>query len=1579
MAVDPKRTPTTPSRSIRPQVPSAREFGLVKSLANLEHQLSEALSPSIIRQLLMNACDALPNGDRRGVIRLAISRNALYVANRGRPFQPAGLAEGGRLLGERPRQTGDGYARRGIGLSAVLSLCRRPEVYSGPRAGDRERMFDRQWRFDAVLTQRETVERHPGWVELPMEWREDLTGPDGFPVIWVPHDWDIPTAEIARELAHAVRMPDQETPLDTVIRLENGALEFEPWLARVRQLVVDETRDDAIWVLLDRLERVWIEDWESGTVEAISIERQGDRVSVRRDMTGQPPAVSHWRWIETTLPFGGDMSRRLAWVFRLDDQGLGARAMSGGLAAPMPLREQIALPFYAWAAWPTDLSGQRVDPEAAWRHIQDALLGLLRRFLAETAETGFWDSLVGHWEPISPQDAVMTPFYEGVLAAFREVAWVPADGVKQRLKPSQVLLSGAWGDWLKPALPAPLLWKALQLAYPLAGEKLCERLGAPVMDERLLERWLRSPQVMEAGLTAWNALMEWLRRRFPDRGELEEVVGRLRRDASIRLLPVVGQGVDWVPLPDEGHPSSMSPLVRYWPSFEGGESVAPGIPIRLLHPQCVWRPSAQGGHWLDEEHLAFLRHSLRVLPLTVEELLQWLPEAGGDEATSRALAKWLFSLMGAQVSGQFSLRRLLGRVVDLADPHDRTAAADTWRLNQQRLECLPLPGRDGKLHAAHELLMGHDWDDGSGDLRALESLYAPLRRPMLASPKVLSAWLPLETVYAQLTAGDAEMAGLQLGLPDPAMPLPPLAALHAEERERLHMALMRAFLVRAGVWAVPPIRPVADADVAWPHAQAKTVSDFALTDFEALVADQEGRSVLLRLLNRYWDQYANWRLDAHGVCRGCSQHRGARWLLQPSRFHRQLRENLWLPHLAGDLAGVGTGDAPIAWWRGDGSGPESPWRFFYRVQHNLHPLLEAALNVQSVGDLSLEETLEWLRRLQTRWRRGLGDAVAGDREAQAAWVQLHHMLYRHLDGFGGSEGGWDLPVLATAGGKLTFVRPEDARFVTGAESGTSLPVAELPSELADLARRWGIPQLAVVEKWLWPLGEPIDVTREVRTRLRAAHSPWAHAAFRALYGERFLKSQRLGDQDVQVEAGSGVQALGGEVLSLAIDIPPDQWGERLVSGVESCLQKQGRPAVRPDASPPPWRWRSPERDWLLTHERPLAGAMRLANNALATSQIRIAVRELGDSLLLPHLPQQVADWWSRNGQSELAAATLAGSGPLSQRYAAALGVADSVLAEAAQAVWGNDWGTRKQAAVARRLYEVAQLVAAIVDPVNCLAVWEAVMALGATAAALHNWREAVVRLVRNRWGDDAARRVFQVVRDLSLDGTGPEKLQAALRQGGLSQEDLERVVVRWCSQCQDETASWSRAIEEGEVPVSTEGLFVPGVAWRLPDGGGVRQARDVRSRDLVVALFLRQILSLGAAAAVETGEQLYQWLIQEFRWTEESHRRLAAHLTGLRAAERDLERIWHLGALMTGAGELVEHGLDVAGWNSESVTPVAAVVRPVRSHQDEVGVLARQWQLAQRLGERFVVVKVWVTATVPEQRFEILTNPCLWA
>jgi hypothetical protein len=529
---------------------------------------------------------------------------------------------------------------------------------------------------------------------------------------------------------------------------------------------------------------------------------------------------------------------------------------------------------------------------------------------------------------------------------------------------------------------------------------------------------------------------------------------------------------------------------------------------------------------LDAERLAGVGAKLGIRPYLTEVIIDALARAGISIDEHEALPfVWRLLL---RERGKFSIINVLRTATSFepglwfwSKPDGNTSEGDRDDVRRARaLARVRLPTRvGGPWRHATELAFGADWADWISDNRSAlgvaagwrEEAYrdleevAPGASSFLASPAELARLLPLSVDDIPWAESDAA----------PELPADP--ALR-------HAVLLHAFLLRLGVWEVPPIKghvnyraPRAVAGPPWAHepewselqnAQSQAASGFAqfghghihvAEDFAfqwPLTADP----TLVRALSRGASFYRGYR-RSELFCPGCSAD-GGRWHSKrystdgdakiASYLAWQLAQEAWVPTTTWGSPTVAAQpqDAWVADERPHDAKMQQSWqRFLPLATTELGGELAGLAGVRRLADADVPRVGRLLRWLRDRFEAG-----EVDRERRAAsfasqtFVGLHWRLYEQMalrDPEAGRTLLDEIGVLSVLGRTLDYHPRTESRHDDGTFSGFrryfsgQIPFAVLTKEQGPIADALGIARFRV-EVDRVKGGSELTVTSDVR-------------------------------------------------------------------------------------------------------------------------------------------------------------------------------------------------------------------------------------------------------------------------------------------------------------------------------------------------------------------------------------------------------------------------------------------------------------------------------------------------------------------
>ncbi len=1158
--------------ALRANHATAEQVRTTCSFARAERLLGREYHGRFLIELLQNAADAWRNDPRsatarsKAVVRIT-NEPALLVANHGAPMSAQVVIESLGHIGASTKAQGEAIGHKGIGFKSVLEITPAPEIYSGLQSPTPELSVV----FDPARAASAIRSASPNW-DAMVALVQGLDAGDplaAIPLLRFPYWVDDLPSDVAALASEG---------FDTVIRLPyvpQGRRDVgrDAWLSTVRDALKDVS--DPVLLLLGCFSQVRVEDQAGAASTTVLVEWDG-HADLHRDSSSHMPVrilrngrlSSRWRLYHRSLSDLEHLAGELAVGVRLVEEADGTGAASivsatdDGPSAPFhlffPTRIPSGLPFLLHGYFEVDAGRTNFYAGSLDRNRQllAALADLTAHAVADIVALGDVDlvSLVEHVaEAGEPEDPLARAFREDVLTRLDDVPWIPvrpgAGATNDR--PTQVIVGRAHVVHLiGRTFPSDYVRRQVGLGLP--DERLSERALALISESHPADApdvWHIVAALCRPGDDApWDdgsadegfrALLELLTAlQGDDRRAADRLVDGLRGDPASRLLPTVGPDGSRVllPVPDpsEGVAGRRTQLVlaRARTSYGGALPPPHELDLAFLPPGL-----------LENEADIDRAKPLGVRPFTVDNVIDRLNGIEVTNVDPETLLRFVWHLLVNERRSSLGTRRSRERASEF-DPSEwywcrpnRAGSDDTERQRQQRaryLSRVSLPCRAGGWRPAGELAFGSDWADwlamaSAGQLsarpvhdriaayRALEAI-RPDDRAMLAPPGVVLSYLSggpsdAPTDKVDVEEGDVGDVGFD------------------QAAEQL------AFLLRLGVWEVPPIESFDDrtrrdrvpfpwvgpftdrraADVekdgSWRfgaelwkgrfHHNVHLAEDHR---FQWSLADAAARDpdALLVGLGNGVKLYVD-RMNAQVFCDGCQdgatghtrRYESSRTDAYPSTLALQLRHEAWVPC---SLDGVRL-DQPLtpasAWWQAHqptGAGlRQSPFRLLPLCgpSTGVHEALRdlAAIHVLASADASTVGRL--LLDLRDRFDEG---AFAADGSGRGGLRQpligLHRLAYErlaeHHDDVAAVLARTD--VLCDLGDGLAYrplgeARHDDGRFAAYVRHFVgAVPLAVIARDRASTADRLGITPF-VVELARRGGGEGRDVTDEVRSLL----------------------------------------------------------------------------------------------------------------------------------------------------------------------------------------------------------------------------------------------------------------------------------------------------------------------------------------------------------------------------------------------------------------------------------------------------------------------------------------------------------------
>ena len=1142
---------------------TSEEVRTTCSLARAERLIGREYHGRFLIELLQNAADAsrrIDAGSGRSRIVVRITEGpALLVANEGEPMSAEVVIKSLGHIGASTKAQGQAIGHKGIGFKSVLELTLKPEIYSGLRRSVPALAVG----FDPEAAIQRIRDASPNWDERAAE----AQGPDGndplaaVPVLRFPR-WIEPLPQEVAELA--------KDGFDTIVRLPFDSRlgdDADGWLQKVRAALGDVS--DRILLLLGSFAEVIIEDRPAGTREVISPEWEQDAVPIKPGVSREIVRVlrndelsSRWRLFRRELPDQVDLVGKIAVGIRVDDAPDVQRVLpadSKDISAPFhlffPTFIRSGLPFLLHAYFNVNAPrtgfyrGSAEHNEA----MLDGLSELVKLAVEDAVEHGSTDlaSLVNLVaEAGEPDDELARRFRSDVLGRLDDVPWIPlqvGDEVPPSDRPANVF--GA----------RPGLLLRIGNAFPPSYIRRHIRLGLP--DNNLSEDALQMAMARSKGFDFWEKIRElclpgdvapWDEQetdsRFRSLIELfvalnsenseatRTLLDGIRGKAESQLIPTVGDkdGRVLLPVPD---PSERA---------LGRRNRLVMARVQSTEGQTLMPPDSLDVAFLPDGLLSDTERDqakpLGVRPFTVDEVLDRLNVIEDAQIDGEALVRFLWQMLTRADRSDFGTRQAASHTSEFnpsawfwCQPGDGRRDETTRQRQRRRryLSAVPLPCRDGRWRKAGSIAFGSDWASWLEERAA--------GRPTAAASHRIAAYCAVE----QLSPGPAAL----LASPDVVLSLLGEDVFDKDTRvsggeeageapEERHLDTERhAFLLRLGVWEVPPIeayesqnrnrRPfpwteqakdprsgMAEEVGGWkfghgwenrPHSNVYLAEDYRfLWPLEEMA--QRDNSALVASL-RFGAKLYRERSNALFFCPQCSSWAGSHTVWRhssddayPSTLAVQLRSEPWVPCTL-DGERLDTLSKPrSAWWHpkppSGAALRQSPLRFLLLCgpEQGVSEDLRELSMIQTLETAGVRAVERLLLELKEQYKDELlpADPLRSG-SARQAFIGLHRRAYERL-----SELALEQPeaaaavmdrigVLCEVGERLEYHAPGEARHDDGRFAAYvryfkipgSIPFAVLARDRSPVADRLGVAKFQL-ELTRREEEEGRDVTDELR-------------------------------------------------------------------------------------------------------------------------------------------------------------------------------------------------------------------------------------------------------------------------------------------------------------------------------------------------------------------------------------------------------------------------------------------------------------------------------------------------------------------
>lgn len=1116
-----------------------------RSFANMERTLTREYWGRFLIELIQNARDAWlagSGGGQRGLLRVRLTRDpALVVCNEGEAMSVEVVLHSISKFGESPKKYGTAIGHKGIGFKAVLELTRTPRIYS---RADPAQAFDLQVRFDPDEARDLVLVASPHWKELvsslPSAGAE--SDDDRIPVLRFPMWDDKPPAWLGDVAALNGR------PFNTVVALPYDArfsselaLTADEFIQRAQQAIQDLT--DEVLLLLEVFDRVVIEDEVAGSAtevrrEATKLAPPAPNLRLHQVAISRDDVLSSRWWVyEASLPDHEGLEGDIAVAVRVGESSQGRKVPllpaghnATGEVRPadcfhlfFPTQIPTHLPFLLHAYFEVDAGRKRFAEDRSAEN-RARLAGLMDLVLAavdhlvSVARAGEMDiselpDLFAACDG-SPDDPLAAEFRHELLAALDVANWVEVRGDKAGYaSPNRLLVDSrsAVQELLPTAFPPAYVEAQLgrwyvsdRVAEPgrlfLARRNAISRdldvggLDAATLSDLLRpsngELWAHQP---DEGFRALLKILDLLKRGH-DMGEL---LDSTRGDPSATFIPVLDPTtIRRLRQPSPRRASSVIDEEEDLGGILARVSAVADSP--LIPPQAIGVDFLADGV-VDADLLAGICSRIGIRPYQTESILDALAGATGLEVDAADVLRFMWRLLLRERLSSFSVAQTLRQSVTF-DPgrwfwsrpgsNRADGARDLRRV--RALSSLLLPSVGGQWRPATELVFGAEWAEwiaeakpghplaASGRAAAYRDLAAaaPALDTVIGSPTALAAILPLEDE-------DVRWVGAE-DAPD----------LPGSRHDR-HRLLLHAFLLRLGVWEIPPLegyvdhrhpRPIAAPPwaglPAWdPYVEVRDSAGAAFSAFahqNTYVAedyrlrwDPTPRPEHVRSMARGARFYARF-FYSQLFCPQCRSH--GNWHSRryssvgdpdiPSFVRWQLTQSQWVPTSVGGASAEAARPSE-AWLEEDPPDEarmQQSWmRYLPIVSRDVSPELATLVGVARLRDAEPEHLTRLLASLREQFD---GLKIAPDRRATSfegqAFIGLHRRIYEQLARADHPEPTAE--TLVTIARDLTFRAPADARHDDGEFSAYKryflgqVPFSVLPRDAGPVADALGIPR-----------------------------------------------------------------------------------------------------------------------------------------------------------------------------------------------------------------------------------------------------------------------------------------------------------------------------------------------------------------------------------------------------------------------------------------------------------------------------------------------------------------------------------------
>jgi len=795
-------------------------------------------------ELLQNARDAWLGGERRrdelGVVTASLVPGpTLMVANSGKALDVDAVLMSLGEFGQSTKPKGEAIGHKGIGFKSVLELTRRPEIFSRSPG---ETAFKTAVRFDPDAALERIRAATPNWDAWVHERATDGTAQPPVPALRFP-TWceEIPTD-----------VPVDDPAVQTVIRLPfasgglgSAGIDAETFIEKVRQAFRELT--DEMFVLLGCFSELRIEDDIGGTetvfrLKTIDSSRTADTERKQVAIFRNDVETARFLMYERSLPGFEKLEGDICVAIRITKAETGHLSLDPDVpeSGPpfhlfFPTQIPSGLPLLLHAYFEVGASREQFAADSKERNDR-LLLGLHDLAVDAIADIGAM-SQAGHLDvsllpELFGRTAIELPaisqahvFRTTLLDSLDDVKWVSvrsSDPAGLLAAPREVLLSSSWRtrDLAQSAFTPEYVYRRLRRWYPapnidetgygfLASRRCALRLSQP---ETLKTLFVPGGDVLwseeqDAGFKALLRLVQILKSTDPT--AIAPVMAVLPGNDDARIIPVLDTcgGRRFIPVPDAVDESRRKDVAIFARLKRAAAGDAP--PPQFLDTAFV------ADELLDSDLLSGPAREFGIRDFNTDGVLDRLSrfvssedagEAALSDAQQRMLTAFVWRLLLRQIESAYSVRDALNSMQGNFDPGafffckprrartEASGAADQRR--ERTLSGVRLPTRAGSWRPACELVFGADWADWlegtpqssveaerARAYRDLETL-APDDSNLVGSPGQLRELLPLDKRdVSWLEKADSQDSG----------------------SKDQHLELLHAFLLRLGVWEVPPI------------------------------------------------------------------------------------------------------------------------------------------------------------------------------------------------------------------------------------------------------------------------------------------------------------------------------------------------------------------------------------------------------------------------------------------------------------------------------------------------------------------------------------------------------------------------------------------------------------------------------------------------------------------------------------------------------------------------------------------------------------------------------------------------------